>query len=319
MYCIIRYDYCSFRCVLVIRHTASHLVRHSFLDVKGVSSFFCKGHIAEIKACLSAGYGCVIAVCCDSNSSLADCFLRAVVSCCQRKVESFTTQHISAGQYFLTFQSSIACQNNRICLIGIVEFWNFSAYRRSVIVQICSVHDYRVFTIHFLNVYLQLDRILPRVISDAVYGVVIRSFWKNFLQGIFIYLWFGCRCALCILCSKGNAIEYHTTGRCIGRLCILTISFWQRRTCGLRCNAECILTIFQRFAAGMICKILNRSDRYKLRVRIVHILENSSLFCYCGRRLQFCPTVITRFLHLGNCIQRSVFIGYRYRYRVRGV
>ena len=139
---------------------------------------------------------------------------------------------------------------------------------------------------------------------------------KNFLQGIFICLWIIFRCALCILCSKSKALEFYTYTP-IGCLCIFTVSFRQRCPCGLRCNAECILTIFQRSAAGMICKILSRSDRYRLRIRIVHILESSSLVCRHGRSSQFRSIVITHFLHLGNCIQRSVFISHRYRYRVR--
>ena len=173
--CVVGYGHGHFGSVAVIGHSAGRCSRYLLGNVKTIYAFFSEGNIAESKvlclAVLQVLYRSGISVLGDGNIVLLNRLLRLCIRC-QFEVKRFVGLSVSSGKGLLARQCRVSGKGYGICFVGVPENRHGLQFF-SVCIQILVIRNYRVLTIHVIDVHVDAHLVFRVVIGQSVYGVVV--------------------------------------------------------------------------------------------------------------------------------------------------
>ena len=173
--CVVGYGHGYFGSVAVIGHSAGRCSRYLLGNVKTIYAFFSEGNIAESKvlclAVLQVLYRSGISVLGDGNIVLLNRLLRLCIRC-QFEVKRFVGLSVSSGKGLLARQCRVSGKGYGICFVGVPENRHGLQFF-SVCIQILVIRNYRVLTIHVIDVHVDAHLVFRVVIGQSVYGVVV--------------------------------------------------------------------------------------------------------------------------------------------------
>ena len=233
--------------VAVIGHSAGRCPRYLLGNVKVIYAFFSEGDIAESKvlclAVLQILYRSGISVLGDGNIVLLNRLLRLCIRC-QFEVKCFVGLSVSSGEGLLARKCRVSGKGYGICFVGVPENRHGLQFS-SVCIQILVIRNYRVLTVHVIDVHVDAYFVFRIVIGQSVYGVVVgcgRTFRQDFLHLVLVSERFILRCTLCVLCRKGDASEFYAISD-VGCVHVSGSAVRQRCTFGNRCESELIVAV----------------------------------------------------------------------------
>ena len=159
----------------VIGHSAGRYSRYLLGNVKTIYAFFSEGNIAESKvlclAVLQVLYRSGVSVFGDGNILLFNRLLRLCIRC-QFEVKRFVGLSVSSVEGLLACKRRVSGEGYGICFVGVPENRHGLQFF-SVCIQILVIRNYRVLTIHVIDVHVDAHLVFRVVIGQSVYGVVV--------------------------------------------------------------------------------------------------------------------------------------------------